>query len=258
LVAPAYIAVLLALAATGISCRSGPPHAIDPALAECVPPGATILAGVNLVRLRASPLHRQLPPAALAFLAPLDEANALLVASDGTNYLAVTHGSFRQAPSGATLLTPGLAAAGSTGWLRAAESRQHGHGGGATPLLERAGPVAAASDIWMVAAGNADLPLSGNGDNLNRLLHATEYATLSVRLTDRIDLEVVGVCRGPGPARQLEETVRAFLTLSAAGTARQPGISGLLRRVRLSRNDRAIHLALEAQPAELEPLSRLF
>ena len=83
-----------ALTAIGVSCHSGPPPALDPALAACVPPGATILAGVNLVRLRASPLLHQLPPAALAFLAPLGEAGALLVASDGTNYLAVTRGPF--------------------------------------------------------------------------------------------------------------------------------------------------------------------
>jgi hypothetical protein len=110
----------------------------------------------------------------------------------------------------------------------------------------------------MVAAGNANLPVSGNGENLTGLLHATAYATLSVRLTDQVALEVVGMCRGPESARHLEETVRAFASLGAAATARQPAVSGLLRRIRVSRDDRAVHVTLAAAPAELEPLFRLF
>jgi len=250
------IAALSALAAWGVSCRSGPPPAIDSALAARVPPGVLILAGIDLGRLRASSLHQRIPPAAMALLEPLHEADTLLVASDGASYLALARGSFRQAPPGATLLGPGLAATGSPGWLRAAASQHHAQPG-ASAMLERAAPLAAASAIWMVAAGNANLPVSGNGENLNRLLHATVYSTLSVRLTDEIALEVVGTCRGPDSALHLEETIRAFITLGAAGAARQPAVSGLLRRIRLSHRDRAVHLSLVAQPAELEPLFKL-
>lgn len=247
------IIILAALAASGFSCRSGPPPAIDSALTACVPAAATILAGVNLERVRASPLHQELPPAALAFLESLGGARSVLVASDGGNYLALTRGDFREAPAGGTLLGRGLAAVGSPGWVRAAAS-QYGRGTAAkNGLLARAEPLAAAAEIWMTAAGTANLPVSGNGGNLNTLLHATEYATLTVRLTNRVSLDVVGMCRGPEPARQLEETVRAMVTLGAAGTARQPAISSLLRRIRVSREDRAVHLTLVAQAAELKP-----
>jgi hypothetical protein len=249
----ARISVLAALAAFGLSCRSGPPPAIDPALAACVPAAATILAGANLDRLRTSPLHRQLPPAALAFLESLGGAGSVLVASDGGNYLVLTRGDFRRAPPGATLLGQGLAAVGSPDWLRAAASR-HGRPAAATNgLLARAEPLAAAAEIWIAAAGNANLPLSGNGENLNRLLHATQYATLTVRLTDQVSLDVVGMCSGPEPARHLEETVRAFVTLGAAGTARQPAVSGLLRRIRVTRDGRVVYVTLVAQAAELKP-----
>jgi len=62
----------------------------------------------------------------------------------------------------------------------------------------------------------------------------------------------VGVCSGPESARHLEETARALITLGAAGSARQPALSGLLRRIRLTREDRAVHLTLVAQAAEVK------
>jgi hypothetical protein len=253
-VTSARIIVLAALAAIGVSCRSGPPPAIDPALAACVPPAATILAGVNLDRVRASPLHQRIPPAALAFLESLGAAHSVLVASDGSNFLILTRGDFRQATPGATLLAPGLAAVGSPDWVRAAASRH----GAANGLLVRAGPLAAAAEIWIVAAGNATLPVSGNGENLNRLLHATEYATLTVRLTDGVALEAVGMCRGAEVAQHLEETVRAIITLGAAGARRQPALAAMLRRIRVSREDRAVRINLMAQADELGPLLGMF
>jgi len=251
------IAILALLASVGVSCRSGQPPAIDLAVAACVPPGAVILGGVNLGRVRASPLFRQLPSAAIALLEPLREADSVLVASNGVDYLAIERGSFRQASPGATLLGPGLAAAGSPEWLRAAAAQRRSETAGASAMLERAEPLAAIADSWIVAAGNANLPVSGNAQNLNSLLHATVYSTLTVRLTDPVALEAVGICRGPESALHLEETIRAFITLAAAGTRRQPEISSLLRRIRLSHEDRAVHLNLEAQPAELEALLKL-
>jgi hypothetical protein len=254
-VPPARISILAALAALGVSCHSGPPPAIDHALAASVPAGATILAGVNLDRVRASPLHLQLPPAILAFLESISGARSVLAASDGTNYLVLTRGDFRQAPSGTTLLGQGLAAVGSSDWLRAAAS-QHGRSG-PNGLLARAEPIAAAADIWMAAAGSANLPVSGNGENLNRLLHQTEFTTLTIRLTDNVTIDATGMCRGPEAALHLEETVRAIVTLGAAGTARQPALSGLLRRIRVTRDGRVVHLTLEAQAAELQTVFRL-
>lgn len=248
----------LALAALGVSCRSGPPPAIDPAAASSIPPGAVILAGVDLGRLRALPLHQQMPPAAMAFLEPFHDADSLLAASNGSDYLVVSRGSFRQAPAGATLLAPGLAAAGSPGWLSAAAAQHRSGATGAPALLERAEPLAAAGEIWMIAAGSATLPVSGNAENLNRLLHTTQYATLSIQLTNGIALDAMGMCDTSDSARHLEETVRAFATLGAAASARQPAVASLLKRIRISREDRAVHLNLPAQPADLEQLFKQF
>ena len=254
---PARIILLAAAAACCVSCRSGPPPAIDPALAAFVPSGTTILAGVDLERLRASALRQQLPSAALAVLESLGAARSVLAASDGVNYLLLTRGDFRQAPAGATLLGQGLAAVGTPDWLRAAASRHGRPDAGANGLVARAEPAARSAEIWVAAAGNANLPVSGNGENLNRLLHTTEYATLTVRLTDSVTIDVLGICRGPEPARDLEETVRAFISLGAGATARQPALSALLRRVRVVRDDRAVHVTLVAQPAELATVLKL-
>jgi hypothetical protein len=254
-VSPARIVVLAALVALGVSCRSGPPPAIDPALAASVPPGATILAGVHLDGVRASPLYRQLPAAASGFLDSLGQARSVLVASDGARYVVLSSGDFRVAPAGATLLGKGLAGMGSPDWLEAA---RHGEeGAGKNALLARARPIAATADMWMAAAGGANLPLTGNGENLNNLLHATQYATLSVRLTDNVALEVVGICPGPEPAQHLEETVRAFVSIGAGATARQPAISSLLRRIQVTRHGSAVHVILVAQAAELQTVLKL-
>ena len=248
---PARITVVAALAALGICCRTGPPPAIDPALAASVPPEATILAGVNLERVRSSPLRPQFPPAALAFLDSLAAARSALVASDGNRYLVLTRGEV----AGFTVLGHGVEGSGSPDWLSFAWTR-----GSATSnaLLARAEPVAASADIWIAAAGNANLPVSGNGENLNNLLHSTEYATLSVRLTDNVALEAMGLCSAPEPARHLEETVRAFVSIGAGATARQPELSGLLRRIRVTRDGRAVHVTLVVQAAELQGVLKLF
>lgn len=243
------------MAALGISCRSGPAPAIDPALAALVPPEATILAGVDLERVRSSPLRQQFPPAALAFLDSLAAARSALVASDGSNYLILTRGDFREAPKGTVLLAKGLAGAGSPAWLYAGAAR---HSGVSNALLARAESVAVSTDIWIAAAGNANLPVSGNGENLNNLLHSTQYATLSARLTDKLALEVIGTCSAPEPARHLEETVRAFVGIGAGVTARQPELSGLLRRIRVTRDGRAVHVTLAVPAAELQAVLKLF
>ena len=122
----------------------------------------------------------------------------------------------------------------------------------------RAEPVAATADIWIAAAGSAHLPVSGNGNNFSGLLHATEYTTLAIKLTETMTVDAAGVCRGPDQARHLEETVRAMVSLGAGATARQPAASGLLQRIRVSREDKTVHVTVTVQAGELETVFRLF
>ncbi len=227
--------MVAALAALGVSCRSSPPPAIDPALAARIPPAATILAGINLERVRNSPIRQTLPPIALQFLQAWGDSRTALIASDGSNYL---------------VLSPGHPPMGLPDWVSAAVSPR----GPTNPLLPRAEPLAGVSDLWVVASGSANLPLTGNGENLTRMLRTTEYATLQVKLAGEIAIEAVGVCRSSEIANHLDETLRGFLMLGTAGTARQPGLSALLRRILVSREDKTVHVNLVAAPAELQLL----
>ncbi|HEX3744790.1 MAG TPA: hypothetical protein VHW09_12700 [Bryobacteraceae bacterium] len=250
---PARI-ILIVVAALGVACRSVPPPPIDPTLAACIPDSATILAGVHLDRVRNSPLRQQFPPTAAAFLESLGATRSALIASDGARYLVLAHGDFRVAPAGSTLLARGLAAAGSPDWLHAATVRQ---AAGRNWLLPHAENIAGA-DIWMAAAGNAHLPVTGNGENLNGLLHATQYTTLTVGLSDPVTLELVANCSGDEPARHLEESVRALANIGAGVTARQPELSGLLRRIRVTREGSAVHVTLAVPAEELPAVLKMF
>ena len=65
-----FRSILVVSVATLAACRrAAPPSAIEPALAARVPTNTMALAGVDLDRLRASPLAGKLPPAGQAFLA---------------------------------------------------------------------------------------------------------------------------------------------------------------------------------------------
>jgi hypothetical protein len=252
---PRFLAIA-ALAALSVACHSGPPAAIDPKVSAYIPSSATILAGVNLRQLRTSPFYGQLPPAVSIFLEPLKDADSLLIASDGKDYLVLSRGAFRQTPAGTTLMAPGVAATGTPGWLEAAVSHSSGSAGSA--LLERAQTVAAGNEIWMVAAGGANLPVSGNAGNLNRLLHDTQYTTLTVRFAERLQLDATGVCASADAARQLQGTVQAFVTLGAAATKRQPQVVGLLKRIQVLLDANSVHVKLSADTADLGTILGMF
>src|SRR5579883_580566 len=96
------IAALLAFAS---ACRQTPVSGpIDSEISVCIPGSATILAGADLVRLRASPLYGQLPATVRGLLDPMSEARSLVLASDGVNLLIAARGPFHQPPPGATVL----------------------------------------------------------------------------------------------------------------------------------------------------------
>jgi hypothetical protein len=254
----AHTAAFLALAAIATSCRSVPPDAIHPDMASCIPGAAAILAGLNLDQLRAGPLYPKLPPALLALVEPLRPAGYTLFASDGTNLLAISRGLFREAPSGATLLAPDLAIAGTPELLRAALA-QHRAGTIAAPdLLTHAQPLAAAHPIWIVVRGSVTLPLTGNLANLNRLLHSTEYTTIAADLRDSIALQIEGVCRTPDAGRQLEQSLRAILSLTAAASARQPQLAAMLRAIQIRRDESTVHVTLATGTDALDRLLKAF
>jgi hypothetical protein len=250
-----HAAVLaIALIAPWTGCRSlAPGSAVPDALAVCIPSDTLALAGVNLDRLRASPLYRMIPPGAAALLQPLREASYLLLAYNGKDVLAVASGRFREAPPGAVLLAKDLAVSGSPDAIRAATAQRQTGRTGAGWLLDRA---PAGGQIWAAAQGGVAFPLPGDAANLNRFLSFTEYANIAVRLDSGVHIEALGAGRTPESAERLEESLRAFLTLAAAGAARDRPLADLLHAIQLHRDALAVRLSFAATPDQIVSLLR--
>ena len=232
------LAVPIALAMLG-SCRTpGPAAAIDPALTARVPAATVALAGVDLDRLRASPLYAKLPAGALGFLAPFGHARYVLIASTGVELLTIARG----AVPGARQVAPDVALSGAPG-LMAAAMAAHPPAG----ILAAAESAAAARPIWMAVRGGILLPLEGNLANVNNLLRGTEYVTLAVQPGDPVELELVARCATPEAALRFEQSFRAVVSLGIAGNARQPATAGVLGSIRIVREERVVRVSLSAE-----------
>jgi hypothetical protein len=109
-----------------------------------------------------------------------------------------------------------------------------------------------------VVRGSFTLPLTGNLANLNRLLHATEYTTIAADLSDSIALQIAGVCRTADAGRQLEQSLRAILSLTAAANARQPALAAMLHAIQIHRDEGTVHVTLSTGADALDQLLRAF
>lgn len=222
--------------------------------AVCVPSDTVLLAGLRLERIRATPLYPALPATWRALLEPLGDATDLLVAYNGSDLLVIARGRFRSAPPGAVLVGPTLALAGSPAAIRAATGQRVTGRTGAPRLVAQAEPLAG-KPIWLVVAGRTRLPLTGNVANLNRLLRLVDYATLTADLESRVDVRATGLCRTADDGRQLEEALRALVTLAAAGT-RDADLAALFQSIQVTRDGSAVQLALSANTPALQKLLR--
>jgi hypothetical protein len=224
-----YLTIVAAIVAAG--CRAPvAPGAIDPAMAARVPPSAIALAGVNLDELRGSPLYGKLPAPAAAFLESFRGAHSVLIASTGAELLTIARGTV----PGGTQAAPDLALLGSPA-LIAAGAAPH-----APPAVLVSGEsVAADHSIWIAIRGGAPLPLTGNLANANNLIILAESVTLTARVDDAVDLELIARCPTPDAALHFEQRVRALASLSN------------LRGLQLRRDDRTVRAALSASPGDL-------
>ncbi len=212
------------------SChRAHSPGPVDPALASYIPAGTVALGGVNLEQLRASPLYPQLPRVVTALVEPYGGARMLLAAYSGKDLLLVSSGGSLSGPPEA---------------VRAAQAQHRTGSTGAPDLLAQAQTVAAGNQIWAVVRGDTALPLTGNAANVNRLLRNMEFAALTVGLHASADFAVIARGRTPEAARHFEETLRATLTMAAAGEARNANLAALLRSIQVRRDDRMVHATL--------------
>ena len=241
---PRLVAAVVALAASASSCRTGPPPAIAGEMADCIPPGAVLLAGARLDALRASPVYGHLPASAQVFLKPLDQANSVLAVFNGAEILLIEQGRFREAAPGATPAGSNLMLAGSPRLIQAALAQRKSGGAGSRDLLAQASTAAAGHALWIAARGGVNLPLAGDASNVNRLLREASFATVGLRIEAPMQLDFAAQCVTAEAAQRLEETLRAFLTLSAAGMARQKQLADVLRGAEVRRDGGTVRASL--------------
>lgn len=234
-----------------LGCRSS--HlAHESELASYVPPDTVALAVVHFDRLRNSDLQRTLPSAWLSALVPFQEANLAWIAYNGRDLLVIAQGHFSSPPPGALLVTQQLALAGSGVQVRAAMRQHATHQSGAPQLIAQAESVLE-QPIGAIIRGDAQLPLSGNGANLNRMLHFTRYVTAAADADSALRIKLTGSCAGPENASHLEESLRALITLATAET-RAPGLRSLLKSIQIDREASTVHIHLQADQAALQQL----
>ena len=233
------------LAFTAAGCRS----AAD--LSACIPSGSTLIAGADLAQLRSSPLYAKLPETAKGFLAQFARVSTAVAAYNGADLLIAARGAFPPPPPGAVMLDSNIALFGSSDRIAAAAAQYKAGRSGAPELVARAEAVSAGKQLWVAARGNGPWPLTGNAANLARILRNADFVTLTVQLDSEVALDLRALAREENAARAIEETLRADLTLAAAGEAKHAGIARALgaAQVTRARSDVRVSLVLSTDDA---------
>jgi hypothetical protein len=230
---PGRVAGALITAVLLASCVRPYRPTADIDLATCIPRGADAAAYANLDRLRSTPLYPKLPlPDAMR------DASALLAVLRGAEWAIAARGRFPQPPAGATMIGPGIAAAGPPDLLQAMAAQ---HRTGAASDLVALAP--ADDPVWLVARGAATFPLGGNWNNLNRLLHQAETVSIGIRVSGTLRLTANAVCRTPAHAEHLEENLRAMATLAR------------LESVQVSGTGTSVHVSAAVPADSLPPFT---
>jgi hypothetical protein len=212
------------------------------------------VAGIQLDQLRAGPFSKALPQEWLAALEPLQQASQAWAAYDGKDLLVIARGQFPPAPPGAVMAGHGLVLAGSSNAIKAAE-QQHARGSsGASPLLQKAEPLQN-EPIWAVIRGDARLPLHGNGANFGRALQFTEYTVAWARWNSAVELSLTGYCATAKTAQELEESLRAMVTLGQK-TIHAGDLKATLESARIRRQETKVLVSFVVPPAVLREMLR--
>jgi hypothetical protein len=249
------IATALAGACIAFSgCSSHSPQAGESGIAAWLGPDTVAIAGIRLDQLRAGPLAEAFPAEWLAPLSQFTQATQVWAGYDGKDLLVIARGPFPPAPPGAVLVGPGFALAGSSSAIQAAQQRRASVPDSASRLLEKAEPLQN-QPIWAVIRGDARLPLHGNGANVIRALEFTQYTAASARWNSAIELSLTGYCATAKKAQDLEESLRAMVTLGRKA-ARAAGLKATLESVRMDRQQTKVLVSLTAPAAVIREMLR--
>lgn len=259
----APIAAVLLFYATGCTGPPAPRSALDPSLAACIPPDSALIAGIDAATVRTSPLYSSLPAGVRALAVQFDGITSALAAYNGKDLLVAARGRFPSPAPGAAMLAPDLALFGSPLQIAAATAQYHlgraeAHAFQTPALLAQAESVAAGAPVWVAALGNAPLPLTGNAANLTQILRQASFVTFTARTAAGLALELRVSAPDSSAARTIEETLRADLTLAAAGEAKQADVAAALRAAQVTRTGSEVRVTLAVDDTVAARLLALF
>jgi hypothetical protein len=280
-----YIWILL-MALTACNSAETGRTTIDPTLASLVPPDATMLAGLRMAAIRATPLYQKM--LARKHLDRLDEfarqtgfdprrdVRELLVASNGKDSIVAARGTFNvrafegmtrstykgyalytRDRGGVALIDNSTAIAGTLEAVRAAlDRRGAGNRSGPVELLARARQIPPDNQVWSVSNGFDNLltgriPETGNAANVGRILRSLENTTAAADLRTGLNGYVNGVCRTDADAKNLGDAARGLVGLGRLSVPeKQPELLRLWDGIKVDQQQRAIKITV-AIPQDL-------
>ena len=210
---------------------------------NAVPGDSTAIAVIDLERLRAAPAYGRLPAAMKALAQPLSGVKQMAVSWNGRDLLLLAAG-FSEPPAGYTAIGKGIAAAGPAGRIEAARATL------ATKALPRLELPQGTGEVRAAIRGDGRLPLADNLANAGTLLSMASSSTLMAHVENAVELELTALSASSAQALQLEESLRAMLTLGAAGT-KDAELAALLRDVRIQRENMLVRVNVIASPDSL-------
>ena len=278
---------LLLLAALTACNSAGTGHtAIDSTLAALIPPDSTMLAGIRMDAVRATPLYqkliagRSLPQlddfARDTGFDPRRDVRELLVASDGKDLIVTARGTFsghgfaglaKQSYKGVSLYTrnqrgvalidASTAVAGTVPGVKAALDRyKSGERSGATELLAHARQIPTGNQVWSVSNGfesllTAGIPETGNAANVGRILGSLGNMTFAADLRTGVNGYLTGTCRTEEDAKNLGDTVRGLIGLGRLSVPeKQPDLLRLWDGIKVDQQQRTVNITV-AVPEDL-------
>jgi hypothetical protein len=284
-VALRYFCILFSALAACNSAETGR-TGIDSTLAALVPPDATMLSGVRMEAIRATPLYRKmLAQQALPQLDdfarqtgfdPRRDVRELLIASNGNGVLMAARGAFnlraiegsvKSSYKGYTLyasesravglIDNSTAIAGPLTAVRAAIDRYKARDSARpTELLARARQIPPENQVWSVSNGFENLltmtiPQQGNAANVGRILRSLENATAAADFRTGVNGYINGLCRSDQDAKNLGDAARGLVGLGRLSVPEnQPELLKLWDGIKVDQQQRTVKITI-AIPEEL-------
>lgn len=262
-------------------CGTGrTPVRVDPALALLVPNDTSVLAGIRMDVLRATPWYQKSANTPLPVLDELAKQTGLdvrrdlweaLLVSDGVHTAALARGRFSEQGLEPNIDRPGLTRAPYKGYtvigneqgafafvnptsvvagrpdsVKFILDQRPESKGPPIALWEMAGSIPADNQIWLAATG----ALPNSIPNAAKISSLVESVKAGADLRSGLKAFVLGTARTSEDARTLADAVRGFLSLARLSTrGGQPELLKLYDGVQVEQQDRTVrlHVALSQE-----------